>query len=544
MLKNNRMYLRMGMIVSLAILFFAWIFFYIVPGRATVVFWIALITALTNASLLIILDKKSITSFLKSRIVHKAFLGVASLFIVLAILVGLFIISINFPMQFDMTQNKSYTVSKQTTDILSRIVEPLSIVVLRNKSSDPTSADWRADLLLKQYARLNKNVEVQYINPIEQPSVKAKYNMTQLGEIIFIYGNNKQVRIYRSDLAKPSSENSVLFVGEEKFTQAIYSLLEDKSHTVYFTVGHGERQIRDRGGEGLSYVRTFLENENYKTDELNIILEDIPTDASLIVIVSPIERFSDYEFRRLSNYVSIGGRILLLYDSVLDRRDFNSNLDKWLTEWGFSVRGDYVIDPVSSVIIPVNIVPQYTDHPITRALEEGNVFASLIIARSISTIPPKHKGTFKIIIETTPQGYGKVDPTFDLSRARFNPRTDLAGPISLAIEGSYPVEERDDLFGKIIMFGDATFSLNAYISPEEGRSVNVAFSGNKDLFMNSVAYLLDAREKITIRPKETNIRNLTITTTQANFIRYVAQIGLPGIFGIFGILIWFLRRRS
>ena len=544
MLKNSQMHLRIGMLVSLAILFFAWIFFYIVPARPTVIFWIALFIALTNATLLLILDKKSIVGFLKSRIVHRALLGVVSLFVVLAILVGIFIISINFPMQFDMTQNKSYTVSKQTTDILSRIVEPLSIVVLRNKSSDPTSADWRADLLLKQYARLNKNVELQYINPIEQPSVKAKYNMTQLGEIIFIYGNNKQVRVYRSDLTAPSTENSVLFVGEEKFTQTIYSLLEDKSSSVYFTVGHGERQIRDKGGEGLSYVRTFLENENYRVGELNIILEDIPTDASLIVIASPMEQFSDYEFKKLSNYVSVGGRILLLYDSVLDRRNFNSNLDTWLSEWGFGVRGDYVIDPISSVIIPVNIVPQYTDHPITRTLEEGNVFASLIIARSLSNITPKHQGTFRTIIETTPQGYGKMDPTFDLSRARFNPRTDLAGPISLGIEGSYPVEGRDDLFGKIIVFGDATFSLNAYISPEEGRSVDVAFSGNKDLFMNSVAYLLDAREKITIRPKETNIRNLSITTTQANFIRYVTQIGLPCIFGIFGILIWFLRRKS
>ena len=65
------------------------------------------------------------------RFVHKAFFGILSLIIILAILVGLYIISVNFPLRFDLTQNKSYTVSQQTMDILSRIDNTLSIVVLR-----------------------------------------------------------------------------------------------------------------------------------------------------------------------------------------------------------------------------------------------------------------------------------------------------------------------------------------------------------------------------------------------------------------------------
>ncbi len=542
--KNSKLILRLSMMISTVILFFAWIFFYIVPQRPTLIFWIALAIAVVNAILLITLDKKAIVNFFKLRFVHKAFFGILSLLIVIAILTAIFIISGNYPIQFDVTQNKVYTVSNQTIDVLSQIKQPLSIVVLRNKSSDPTSADWRADLLLKQYTRLNKNITLEYINPIEKPSAKTKYQMTQLGEIVLSYGKGKEVRVYRGDLTKGSSNNNMIFVGEEKFTQSIYSLLEDRKNVVYFTVGHGERQIRDKGGEGLSSVKTFLENENYRVRELNILLENIPTDASLIVISSPIENFASFEFERLSNYVKRGGRIFILYDSVLDRKNFNSNLDSWLLEWGFGLTGDYVIDPISSVLIPVNIVPQYAPHAITKTLKEENVFASLIVARSISRVDSPHGDDFEIILTTTPQGYGKLEPTFDLSRARFNPRTDIAGPVNLGIIGNYEVEDRDDLKGQIALFGDATFMLNAYINPNQGgNSVDVAFAGNKDLFMNTVAYLLDAQEKITIRPKETNIRNLTLTTTQTNFIRYVAQIGIPCIFGILGILIWFLRRR-
>lgn len=542
-MSNKKFNLKIATIASWVLLFFAWIFFYAVTQRPTAVFWVVLAVTLILTAITVIIEKNNIISLLKTRFVHKAFFGILSLIIILAILVGLYIISINFPIRFDLTQNKSYTVSQQTMDVISRIDSPLSIVVLRSPSTDPNSADWRSDLLLDQYQRLSKHITVEYINPIEKPSAKSKYQMTQVGEIIFSYGQSKQVRVYRKDLTTQSKVTSEpLFVGEEKFTQAIYTLLEQESYVVYFTVGHGERQLQDRGGEGLSYVKTYLENENYKVRDLNIILENIPTDASLIVIASPVETFSDFEIEKLNNYVKTGGKLLVLYDSFMDRSNFNSNLDVFLSDWGFKTKNDYIIDPVSSVVIPVNVVPQYTAHPITQTLKEGNVFACLVVARSILSGESKYSGSFENIITTSPQGYGKEEATFDLSRARFNPRTDIAGPVPLAIAGTYDIEGRD-VPARIVVFGDATFALNAYINPEQGQSVDVAFAGNKDLFMNTVAYLLEARQKITIRPKEASIKNLTLTTTQTNFIRYVAQIGLPCLFGILGILIWFLRRR-
>lgn len=542
-MSNKKFNLKIATIASWVLLFFSWIFFYAVTQRPTAVFWVVLAVTLILTAITVIIEKNNIISLLKTRFVHKAFFGILSLIIILAILVGLYIISINFPIRFDLTQNKSYTVSQQTMDVISRIDSPLSIVVLRSPSTDPTSADWRSDLLLDQYQRLSKHITVEYINPIEKPSAKSKYQMTQVGEIIFSYGQSKQVRVYRKDLTTQSKVTSEpLFVGEEKFTQAIYTLLEQESYVVYFTVGHGERQLQDRGGEGLSYVKTYLENDNYKVRDLNIILENIPTDASLIVIASPVETFSDFEIEKLNNYVKTGGKLLVLYDSFMDRSNFNSNLDVFLSDWGFKTKNDYIIDPVSSVVIPVNVVPQYTAHPITQTLKEGNVFACLVVARSILSGESKYSGSFENIITTSPQGYGKEEATFDLSRARFNPRTDIAGPVPLAIAGTYDIEGRD-VPARIVVFGDATFALNAYINPEQGQSVDVAFAGNKDLFMNTVAYLLEARQKITIRPKEASIKNLTLTTTQTNFIRYVAQIGLPCLFGILGILIWFLRRR-
>ena len=198
-MSNKKFDLKIIMIASWLLLFFAWIFFYAVTQRPTAIFWIVMSISLIITVSTIIYDRKNIVSLIKMRFVHKAFFGILSLIIILAILIGLYIISVNFPLRFDLTQNKSYTVSQQTMDVLSRIDNPLSIVVLRSPSSDPTSSDWRADLLLEQYKRISKYINVEYINPIEKPSAKSKYQMTQVGEIVFTYGQNKQVRVYRKD---------------------------------------------------------------------------------------------------------------------------------------------------------------------------------------------------------------------------------------------------------------------------------------------------------------------------------------------------------
>uniref|UniRef100_UPI002610859B polysaccharide biosynthesis C-terminal domain-containing protein n=1 Tax=uncultured Brachyspira sp. TaxID=221953 RepID=UPI002610859B len=110
-MSNKKFNLKIATVASWLLLFFAWIFFYAVTQRPTAVFWVVLVISSIMTIITLIVDRKNIVSFFKMRFVHKAFFGILSLIITLAILVGLYIISINFPIRFDLTQNKSYTVS-------------------------------------------------------------------------------------------------------------------------------------------------------------------------------------------------------------------------------------------------------------------------------------------------------------------------------------------------------------------------------------------------------------------------------------------------
>ena len=56
------------------------------------------------------------------------------------------------------------------------------------------------------------------------------------------------------------------------------------------------------------------------------------------------------------------------------------------------------------------------------------------------------------------------------------------------------------------MFGDSDFAANACLG----------IQGNRDLFMNTVGWLSQQENLISIRPKEADDRRMTMTATQQN----------------------------
>ncbi len=542
-MKQNYKPLLYAINVIMAIaFFFAWLFFYAVPTRPTVPFWIVLGLFAASLITLIILDFQKIKEFLQLRAFHRALTSIIILVFIIVFLITLYLISGNFPMRFDVTQDKVYSISDQTVETLKLIEKPLRVIVFRSQSDDPNSAAWRADLLLEEYTTRNKNVKVEYVNPDQQPIIARQYEMSEYGQVVFIYDGGKRSHVLSRDIIKvnygDSSEREE-FVGEQMFTQAIYTLIEEKKYTIYFVTGHGEKQINDQGQFGTSLLKTYLESENYNVDSINTLaMQAIPSDASMLIIVGPTANFLEEEKNLYSQYVANGGKILVLYDAVIDGNQ--SNLHEWLYDYGFLLRNDFVIDVDSSIMIPVNIVPQYNSHPIVEEMRKNNVPSSFIVARSITPIVSKHDGVFSNLLFTSKNSYGKIEPTFDISRAKFNAGVDIPGPVSLAMMGIYANPNGND--GMITVFGDAHFALNGYVSVQS--KTDIALVGNKDLILNTIGYMLGSEKNITIRPKEYDTEPLNLTMTQSNLIVLLVQLALPFVFAVVGVVIWFKRRKS
>jgi ABC-type uncharacterized transport system involved in gliding motility auxiliary subunit len=83
-----------------------------------------------------------------------------------------------------------------------------------------------------------------------------------------------------------------------------------------------------------------------------------------------------------------------------------------------------------------------------------------------------------------------------------------------------------------VVFGDSDWASNSLLG----------FQGNQDFFLNTVAWLAQDADLISIRPREPEDQRLFLTRTQQRLVTLLALAFLPGAFVLLGIANWWKRR--
>jgi ABC-type uncharacterized transport system involved in gliding motility auxiliary subunit len=96
--------------------------------------------------------------------------------------------------------------------------------------------------------------------------------------------------------------------------------------------------------------------------------------------------------------------------------------------------------------------------------------------------------------------------------------------------------ESPEQVARLVVYGDSDFASNARLS----------LLGNKDLFLNTVQWLVRHEQFITQRPKDTRqskISALVLTAEQTRHLFLLAIVAEPGFILIMGGLVSVYRRR-
>jgi ABC-type uncharacterized transport system involved in gliding motility auxiliary subunit len=144
-------------------------------------------------------------------------------------------------------------------------------------------------------------------------------------------------------------------------------------------------------------------------------------------------------------------------------------------------------------------------------------------------------------VESSPRSWAESDLKALLSSGTIDPKGDKPGPVSLAAavqtgppmpDPSKPEEsETQKPETRVVVFGDSDFAGNA----------GVGIQGNRDLFLNTVGWLSQQENLISIRAKAADDRRLTLTSAQQANIMWIVMLGIPA--AIFGMGIYSWRRR-
>jgi hypothetical protein len=201
------------------------------------------------------------------------------------------------------------------------------------------------------------------------------------------------------------------------------------------------------------------------------------------------------------------------------------------------VGDDVLVDAVMSVngqpTVPVAehyaADPEGDPHPIGAELSR-TVFS---MARSVR--PASDGSGVEPLVLTSANSWAErsIEDWMRTGRA-LQDELDLAGPVSIAVVGRPELAGASgDSAARIAVFGDSNFATNELLD---------VFS-NRDLFLNTVNWLLGDVEQITIRPNVARSSNVSLTGGQLEVIRYLSLFVLPEGIALAGVLAWWLRRR-
>ncbi len=311
--------------------------------------------------------------------------------------------------RFDLTEDKRYTLSQTSLNIISEVKEPLYVDVFLegNFPGEFKKLQTETQQLLEEFKARNSNIIFQFINPLDKEEEREKtlqqfydrgltpLNVTldekgkQTQEIVFpwavvSYGNKSaKVPLLKNMMGASTAQKVVSSVQhlEYAFSNAFNSVTKNREKNVAIIKGNGElhdllladflKSVREN-----YFIGPFTLDSVAKSPE-NTLKELKKYD--LAIIAKPTEAFSDSEKQVLDQFLMHGGKTLWLVDQVNMEMDSlmetgenlafprDLNLNDLFFKYGIRIKPDLIKDimatPISLATGEQGSATQYTKFP-------------------------------------------------------------------------------------------------------------------------------------------------------------------------------------
>jgi hypothetical protein len=288
-------------------------------------------------------------------------------------------------------------------------------------------------------------------------------------------------------------------------------------------------------------LKTFIENENIKLQELNLLDQDtLPADVKAIMIVGPQYDFSDREMNLLRDFWDKQGRILLLLDPTAKTPKLRAFVD----ELGVKPNDDrlmaFLRTGIQEVALTRDVQAHFLgDSPITKRL--ADVRALFLGGTSSLTLQPDRGRAANIQLEPLIQAekgyFAETDyNTDDQAKLQADAQQSSDRPITIgaSIEKGGSADQRVQVnSSRLVVVSNASFVQdNAITQDQQGL----------DFLSGSVNWLLSREQLIGIAPKIPKPLTFTLSPEGLRRMRWILLVLMPLIPAVIGTMVWWQRR--
>lgn len=467
----------------------------------------------------------------------------ASTLLVVGIVLVINFLSNELHLRADLTDDRQYTLSKATLDILEGLEEPVTVKAYFSKNMPPNIAQTRTDfqdLLVEYNSRSNGMIAYEFVNPNENEATERLALENGIQPVMINVREKDQVKQQKAFLGATISlgekTDVIPFVQpgsamEYSLSAAIKRISVETKPVVGFITGHGEAPMEEMG-QAMQLLDVL-----YQPQPVGLDSADVPATIRTLAMIRPTDTIPVSHLRRLDTFLTRGGRLLLALNRVdgdLQRSygmQLSNGLEGWLAQKGIAVEDAFIIDAkcgavtvqqqqgmfnfqtqVSFPYLPV--VGRFADHPITKGLET----VLLQFASPVNFIGDSTKRFTPLIMTSEKSATQKAPMMFDINKQW----TEQDFPEKNIVMGGILEETRAGSGYKLVVFGDGDFVING--PRQQARSLQ---PDNVSLAVNAIDWLSDDTGLIELRTKGATSRPIQQLQDNTKVILKYANFLLP-----------------
>lgn len=458
-------------------------------------------------------------------------IGVLAIVVVVNIFVSLLVKKV--PIKLDMTSEKLYEISDSTKQMLKEYKTPVDIYFVAGTNYENSYKEFgNISEVLEKYGQYGKNVRYTSIDSEKNPTFGAKYikeNGATLGAGTIIVDGGEKYKVYSYDELYNISANQygqqylVSMKAEQKINAALRYVSSDVELVAYVINGHNEKP--------LAGLEEKLAGEGYTVKYLNLSNEEVPDDATLVVIAAPTLDYTEAEIARLDAYFADGGKAFIAFD--YESRSLGKLFD-YLKSWGFELSDNIAVEtsPDKTAKQLGVVLAEYGESEIVSALADN---------KRVTGYFPYAKG-IKILFEQN--GAVKTEAVLTTGDSAylsndFETLSNTSGVTGKQVIAAVAEKngETPDKNSAIYLSGTTTL-----LTVPENNVANYGLA-NYDFAGSVISYLSGNFEEYTIAPKYLSSGRLFIDGTVVFVIGGIFIILVPLAMLIAGIAVWLKRRK-
>ena len=412
----------------------------------------------------------------------------------------------------DWTATARHTLGEETREIIGLVDERVTITAYIG----PDAVTRRGiEELIERYERAGLELELDFVNPEENPTLARELELDPGGEVI-VELDGRQQRLTHLD--------------EAELTNALARLARGEDRYIAFVEGHGERDPLGEANHDLGDFADHLANRGIHAQTINLARTPrVPDNADLLVIAGPQSEYLPGEVAAIQRYLADGRNLLWLTepDEAERLRDIAEML---------------AIEHLPGVVVDAGaqtfgadspdfaVITDFGGHPVTEDFDAMAVLPQAAALEAFEAEGWHHEP----LLRTREESWNETGPI----EGRISPDPDageVAGPLVIGWAGTRgrATEHDDPDAQRMAVIGDGDFLSNAYLGN----------AGNLELGMRLIHWLTADDERVAIAPDQPADIELDMSTVALGIIGIGFLFLLPLVLLIVGALIWWRRQQ-